>query len=47
MKFNLDKFTKVFRDLGLLQRAGISGKKIKNILKSKYRKDNKWANYLM
>ena len=34
----LNKFTKVFKDLGILQRSGLKNSKIQSILKSKYSK---------
>jgi len=34
----LNKFTQVFRDLGVLQRSGLKNSKIQSILKSKYSK---------
>ena len=37
MKFNLNKFTKVFRRLGELQRKGLRTKAINKILKKEYK----------
>ena len=39
MKFNLNKFTKVFRRLGELQKKGLRTKAINKILKKEYKQE--------
>jgi|TARA_R110001583_G_scaffold65726_4_gene189760 hypothetical protein len=41
MKFNINKFTKVFRKLGQLQRQGIRTKKRNEILEKEFNRKGK------